>query len=261
MPNLLYDMEISEISLVDDPASPGSEVVLYKRRTGDADMPDDNTPDRSSFTIDDFAKALNDAEAELTKVRADLATATTDLAKAKTDLATAEGEVTKAKAATTPQSEEDFLKSLPEAGRAIITKQREEAAEMRASIEKIATERETSDFVAKARGYGKLPIKPEDLGGIMFRLSKGKTTPADIAEVERVLKAAGAASGPLLSAVGTDSTADIEKAVTTLDNLAKARAEKDNTSFAVAYERVVRERPELYTRYLTEHDREVRAGG
>lgn len=163
-------------------------------------------------------------------------------------------------------SDEDVLKGLTPEARDLVLKAREEAKAARASadsaleaVKKAAEEKREGEFVAKAKGYGNLPLKAETFGPVLKRLSDGVATKEDLDELARVLKAANEIAKGLFvqkgssgrgAGGGSGAWAEIEaKAKELRETVLKSG---DKLSFPDAVDRVIRENPELYNRHVEE---------
>lgn len=84
--------------------------------------------------------------------------------------------------------DDDVLKSLPDDIRKRVEKAEADAAAAIAKAEAEEDKRITAEFVKRAQELG-VPAKPEEFGPILKRITQGKSTEADLTEIERVLKA------------------------------------------------------------------------
>lgn len=199
-----------------------------------------------SMDIEDLNKALGEAKTALDQSAAVIKTKDDEIAKLKTERDEA---IAKTKAPPAKeQTEEDLLKSLPEALRKRFVAM-EAASKVQADeIEKMRTEREEAEAIEKARG---LAGDPKVVGPVLMRIRKGKATDADVAEIERLLKAQAAQekTANLYKTHGSSVAVDGNP-----EDLLKAKAEDiakaKNISFAKAYAEVLEANPDLYNAYL-----------
>lgn len=133
-------------------------------------------------------------------------------------------------------AEEDALKALPAEIRKRLEDAEKAAAEAQSAAKAERDARVTAEFIAKcAFVEGKLPIKAADLGPIMKRLTDAEQTEADVAEIERVLKAAAEAS-KVTAIIGEDGKPE----GSAVDSIEKAATEirKNNPTLSLAAARV-----------------------
>lgn len=312
--NELTDMEITEISLVDEPANDDARVVIVKAKSKppmdeeddpneaepDGDADDGEQKDKSGkgkmkksaaplsaarvagailtainelspqivekalaegfsanseaadmaeeiiketiMDITQLSKALEEAEAKMEALEKRASDAETALKEANDTIA-------KAKAAETPvePSEEEVLKSLPEA----IRKRLEAAKEAEATIAKMAAEKEENEAIAKARDLK--VAEPEKVGPLLLRIAKGKTTADDAKLIEVVLKqhAAITAASPLFKSIGSAAAVEGDP-----EEILKAKAleiqkgSEGKLSFAQAYDEALKQNPSVYDAYI-----------
>ncbi|CAB5220374.1 hypothetical protein UFOVP233_60 [uncultured Caudovirales phage] len=303
----LTNMEITEISLVDEPANEDAKVVIVKSKSGPAadaggskkPVPmakiagaviaaiEEMTPQivekamAEGFSADPevadaaaaivketvmdmeaVTKALEEAEAKLDALekRATEAEASVkamdDIIKAKDEeIAKAKKKPAKADAKddgndTEPDADEDdaeVMKSLPES----IRKQLADGREAREQLAKAKADAEKAEAIEKAKALN--VGDAEKVGGLLLRIKKGLTTPADADEIEGVLKTASkiAAQSPLFKSIGTSDASE-----GTPDEVLKAKAEEiqkksdGKMTFAQAYDRALIENPGVYNEYL-----------
>lgn len=164
------------------------------------------------------------------------------LTQANETIATQAAEIAKLRGKT-EGSEEDVLKSLPEA----IRKRIEDAE---TQIAKMRDEQETRESIEKARSLGL--AKPEEVGPMLLRVRKNKATDADVQSIETLLKSAVAVDKQtaLFKSLGTTEAVDGEP-----EAILKAKAveiQKSNTgmTYEQAYQRAMDENPTLYTAYI-----------
>jgi hypothetical protein len=266
-------MEITEISLVDEPANSDATVVIVKAKRAPP-------PEAAGMTMAGVAKAVRAALAEmapqvaaralaggdpaatpdaegaaqaiLTETIMDLEQLTKALedaegkiealekraADAEAAVAERDAEIEKAKAAA-PPAEEDVLKSLPEP----IRKRLEEAEE---GVRKLREERELEGAIAKAKslGFG----KPAEIGPLLLRVQKGATTPEDAARIEAVLKQAAVADreSPLFKSVGSGLADDADPDAVIKGKADEIRKSNPALTEAQAFDLALQANPRLY---------------
>lgn len=247
--NLLKNMRLGEVSLVDHPANPGACVVIAKALTASQA---DEAAQTYEVMMDNeqLAAALEAAEETLAKANSALEAAQEEIAKRDDMIAQLRTPLT---AAT---SDEDVMKSMPEAVRKRFEAQAEEIAKANALIGKLAEEREQGEYIAKAATIiDGLSADAATVGGLLHRIAKGKTTAEDAGEVERLLLAASAAvvAKGLTKPVGSRGYAAAGDASAKMDEaVAAIRKANPGVSAPVAFSKALEENPELYRAYLAE---------
>lgn len=204
------------------------------------------------MNIEQLTKAVADAEAKLAsvttdleKARADNAALTTELEKSKEKVV----ELEKAKPADGENADEVMLKSLPEALRVSILKDREQAAADRAITKALIEEGEVTKSITKAKeiGFG----EADKIGPVLHRIAKGATKPEDAAVIETVLKSAAeiAKTSKLLKSAGAteidlggQEPEEVVKA-----KVAELRKARPELTAEAAYDEVLKAEPQLYT--------------
>lgn len=287
MATLLQDMEIEEISLVDDGANPGAKVEIWKAKFSPCEgcktgpmckakgqcMGEDGRMKKSAgdgqgsaglsaamqqeimMNLEELSAALEQAEAKLdtlekANTEAQAKVAELDAVVKAKDARITELEGTVAKARTPEDADEAFLKSLPEVAREAILKARKAEKDAVEQLAKSREEKDTAEAIAKAKGlnFG----KPEDVGPLLMRVAKGLTTKADADALEALLKSAGevASKSPLFKAVGSGAAVEGDP-----DQLLKAKADeirkaRPELTAEQAYDEAVQKNPELYSAYV-----------
>jgi hypothetical protein len=253
---ILTDLVVTRVDLVDLGENQAADIVLFKRRGDAAPLPAKETAVPEPTTVD-LSKIPEDqrplVEAAL-KRAADAETAE-DLAKKTEDRAVAaekERDDLKAKveaAKQTPEAvEKARIAALPED-----IKKRLEANE--AEIAKMREEKETGEFVAKARSLPLSGTTPEAFGPLLRRIAKGCSTSEDADEVTRLVKSMGEQlrSSALFGERGVSGGSGAADAYEEAKALAKAKVEAGQfTSVQKALDAVWREKPELWKRYRAE---------
>lgn len=284
MPQKLTDMIIDEISLVDDGANQHADVVIVKARnapegqtgsegsSGEFDAASAGENKEFQMDMENLAKALEDAEAKLETLEKRTTDAEAALADATEVIKAKDAEIEElqkgykvhADKAKKPKAEGDdtepdddddddekkVMKSLPEVIRKRLESFEKRATDAEVALAKMAEEKETAEAVAKAKtlNFG----KADEIGPLLLRVAKGKTTAVDAETLERLFKAAGEQGkvSHLFRSVGSDTAVDGDPEV-----LMKAKAEeirKANTgmTFEQAYAKAMDENPSLYNAYI-----------
>lgn len=278
----LFGLTLSEVSLVDDPDNDEARVVITKARRNDFAMvkaveaiagaledlsdeivakalaggyPADTeaVPEAAEaikeiiMDLAQLTKALQDAQAENATLQKAKETAEADLAKARADVAAKDAEIAKAKGATQPEpTEEEILKSLPEAIQKRIRDQDAEIAKARAAAEKA----EADEYIAKARALK--AGDAEKVGALLHRVAKGKTTAEDAALVETVLKQAAAttAASELFKSLGSPATEGASPEEQLVQKAKALQAADPKLTDAAAYSLALDQSPALYDEYI-----------
>ncbi len=154
------------------------------------------------------------------------------------------------KGADPKSAEEDILKSLPPAARALVEATRSQAA----VIEKRAGEIERAERIAKAKEDG--IQKPDEIADLISKIAKGVAGQAEADAVYAILKGNSAAlrDAALFRPVGSSGATATTGAMGEIaTRVAKLRSEKPTMSEAVAMDAVLSADPGLYQRYRQEN--------
>lgn len=329
MPKRLTNLRLHELSLVDEGANDGADIVVIKRKTAPVEIdPKTGKPKKpagsmlgtasnpavisgdpattsadaggavskariamlqhlpefadqliakalaSSPDADPHAAAL--AAASITEIFMDLAQLSAALEKAEADNAVlkaraekAEGElvtasttiekmkgdleqVQKGRGMTAEQEDEEFLKGLPAGARDRILADRAATKLALESVEKMRSEKEEGEAIAKARTIG--VAEPEKAGPLLVRVAKGKTTAEDVELIETILKSAGAVAKEAglyrAQGAGAGHAGDAGDPEAALNAAAQEIAKSKGLSAAKAYEQAMKDNPELYSAYI-----------
>lgn len=279
MAQKLTDMIIDEISLVDDGANQHADVVIVKARNapegqtesggdpGEIDTASAGLDKEFQMDMENLAKALEDAEAKLETLEKRTTDAEAALADATEVIKSKDAEIEelqkayKAKASADKSADGDkdeddededkkVMKSLPESIRKRFADFEKRATVAEIKLAKMAEEKDTAEAIAKAKAlnFG----KAEEVGPLLMRVAKGKTTQADAETLERMFKAAGEQGKVtnLFRTVGSDSAVDGDPEV-----LMKAKAEEIRKANPIltpeqAYSKAMDENPSLYNAYI-----------
>ena len=251
----LLNLVIDRVDLVDEGANSAAFIELYKRKEKSEPMDFNEIlskmkPEHAEV----ISKAVEDKDTELAKAREDLDTANqiitekdAELAKAREDLeaANVEIETLKAKPADEP-SEEELLKSMPDAARELFQKMRAQKEAAEEQVRKEAAEKAEAEAVAKAAGLKAIPVEQAKLISVVKGCSE---------EVLEILKAANAAiETAVLGEVGKNrgngADTTCEDAWNQIEKRAEEIAKRDNVTKEKAVSIAISENPELYKQYL-----------
>lgn len=283
MPYLLEDLVVDRVDLVDEGANSAAFIELYKRKERSATMDIKEILSKMKPEHSVVIQAeLDKLSGEVTKAKEDLATVTTecstakqDLEKAKEDLkaanegkekAESELEALKAKESEECEcdgeadengmckvcgkpkkkaafDEEETLKSMPAAARAMFIKMRTQKEAAEEEVRKAKDAEAQAGAVAKAVELKALPIETDKLVGVL------KNCSAEMVDVLTTINAA--IEGTVLDEVGksnpgskgADAWAKIEAKA---DEIAK----RDSVTKQKAVSIAIKENPELYKEYL-----------
>lgn len=283
MPYLLDDLVIDRVDLVDEGANSAAFIELYKRKERSATMDIKEILSKMKPEHSVVIQAeLDKLSGEVTKAKEDLATVTTecstakqDLEKAKEDLkaanegkekAESELETLKAKESEECEcdgeadengmckvcgkpkkkaafDEEETLKSMPAAARAMFIKMRTQKEAAEEEVRKAKDAEAQAEAVAKAAELKALPIETDKLVGVL------KNCSTEMVDVLTTINAA--IEGTVLDEVGksnpgskgADAWAKIEAKA---DEIAK----RDSVTKQKAVSIAIKENPELYKEYL-----------
>lgn len=251
----LFDIQLSEVSLVDRPANQGAEVVLFKRDEGaavtDKELAAENEVLKAAAAVATaqinaltkaFEKEKTEKEKMADKLKAQEAETSKALAKV-AELTPDDSPLAKALAGVPDNIRAEVEKSMGP-----LLKQQAETSEL---LKKFVLKEEQHSFIAKAATFANLPVAADTFGPVLYRLSKNEATAEDIAEVERVLAAAnsGVAKGSKFKVVGKN-----DGGAGPSESLAAAAAEikkgDSKLSDAEAVTKALEANPELYDEYL-----------
>lgn len=281
MPYLLEDLVVDRVDLVDEGANSAAFIELYKRKERSATMDikeilSKMKPEHSSVIqaeLDKLSGDVTKAKEDLATVTAERDTAIQDLKKTKEDLnaanegkerAESELEILKAnlpcdcdgeadengvcKVCGKPKKkvafdEEETLKSMPAAARAVFIKMRTQKEAAEEEVRKAKEAEKQAEAVAKAAELKAIPIKTEKLVEVL------KSCNADMVDVLTTINAA--IEGTVLGEVGK-SNADNKGADAWSKIEAKADeiTKRDSVTKQKAVSIAIKENPELYKEYL-----------
>lgn len=283
MPYLLEDLVIDRVDLVDEGANSAAFIELYKRKERSATMDikeilSKMKPEHSSVIQAELDKLSGDiakAKEDLATVTAERDTAMQDLEKAKEglnaaneDKEKAESELKTLKAKQSEEcecdgeadengmckvcgkpkkkatfDEEETLKSMPAAARAMFIKMRTQKEAAEEEVRKAKDAEAQAEAVAKAAELKALPIETEKLVGVL------KGCSADMVDVLTTINAA--IEGTVLDEVGKSNAGSKgADAWSKIEAKADEIAKRDSVTKQKAVSIAIKENPELYKEYL-----------
>ena len=203
--------------------------------------------------LDEYNKAKQAGEAELTKAREEATAAAKVEHQKELDALTEthKQEVAKMQKSTEELEEEEFMKSLPESVRKRLLKAEERVAEAEKVAKQEQEARELEGFVAKAKTFKGIAAKPEELGSDLMKLSKADKEAYE--RLEGCLKAASEAivAGGIFKEVGGngEGTGD---AWSQIEKLADEIVKEGKLTKEQAITEVMEKRTDLYKQYREE---------
>lgn len=283
MPYLLEDLVVDRVDLVDEGANSAAFIELYKRKERGATMDikeilSKMKPEHSSVIqaeLDKLSGDVTKAKEDLATVTTERDTATQDLERAKEDLKAANEDKEKAESeletlkATMPDEcdcdgeadengmckvcgkpkkkaafdEEETLKSMPAAARAVFIKMRTQKEAAEEEVRKAKDAEKHAEAVAKAAELKALPIETEKLVGVL------KSCSADMVDVLTTINAA--IEGTVLDEVGKSNAGSKgADAWSKIEAKADEIAKRDSVTKQKAVSIAIKENPELYKEYL-----------
>lgn len=283
MPYLLEDLVIDRVDLVDEGANSAAFIELYKRKERSATMDikeilSKMKPEHSAVIqaeLDKLSGEVTKAKEDLVTVTTECSTAKQDLEKAKEDLKAAnegkekaESELETLKASLPDEcdcdgeadengmckvcgkpkkkaafDEEETLKSMPAAARAVFIKMRTQKEAAEEEVRKAKDAEKQAEAVAKAAELKALPIETEKLVGVL------KSCSADMVDVLTTINAA--IEGTVLDEVGKSNAGSKgADAWSKIEAKADEIAKRDSVTKQKAVSIAIKENPELYKEYL-----------
>lgn len=197
------------------------------------------------FTMDitQLSKALEDAEAKLATLEKRATDAEGALVAKDQEISVLKGKVTEA------ATEDEILKSAPESVQKMVAEARASALAAEQEVAKLRDAAEMSEAIAKAKDlkFG----DPAQVGPLLLRIAKGKSTDDDAKIVETLFKQAGASinTSELFKSKG-DGGGDADP-----ESILKAKAEEIRKADSAmtpeqAYAKALEQHPELYNAYI-----------
>lgn len=202
--------------------------------------------------IEALSKALEDAEAKLVALEKRTNEAESALEDANAVIKSKDEEISDLQKSLEAGNggEDDFMKSLPESVRKRFEDAEAKAKAAEEAVAKMQDAAEAQEAIAKAKELG--VGNADEVGPLLLRVRKGKTTEADAAALETMLKAQAAQSkvSHLFKAMGSTNAVDGDP-----EALIKAKADEIQKSTKgmtaeQAYAKAVDENPDLYNAYI-----------
>jgi hypothetical protein len=263
MPSKLKHLVITKVALVDEGSCSAAHIKLYKRKEGGP----------KTMGLEEILKSLPEDQqkvinAAIAKAKAELpegAISAEDkqkLEKAKTDAetakTTAEAEVKKLKDQQTiaGQSEEDILKNanLDTAVKAILERSIAKSKAAEDEVKKLKEQEENATIVAKAK---EVTLIPEADTKVVELLKSIKGVDGAVDKAMEILKSANTLieKGKAFSETGSTgnvgaSTVEADAAWAEIEKAADGLVTKGNVSKSKAIEMVIKQKPELYNKYV-----------
>lgn len=263
MATKLKNLVITKVALVDEGSCSAAHIKLYKRKEGGSIMKFEDimkalTPEQQAVVNAEIEKAktacAEESKAALDKAAEDLKAAEDAKALAEQEKENAMSELNKMKQEAN-KSEEDILKNVDPAVRAILEKSRAQAAAAEAAVRKMKEEQDTAEAIAKAKELPNLGTGEEELSSVLKSL---KATDEKLFNtVFGIMKSADAviAKGAAFEEKGTsqEGNGNIQKAADAWAKIETAAAEiakSRNITKEAAVSVVIEEQPDLYRSYL-----------
>lgn len=263
MATKLKNLVITKVALVDEGSCSAAHIKLYKRKEGGSIMKFEDimkalTPEQQAVVNAEIEKAktacAEESKAALDKAAEDLKAAEDAKTLAEQEKENAMSELNKMKQEAN-KSEEDILKNVDPAVRAILEKSRAQAAAAEAAVRKMKEEQDTAEAIAKAKELPNLGTGEEELSSVLKSL---KATDEKLFNtVFGIMKSADAviAKGAAFEEKGTsqEGNGNIQKAADAWAKIETAAAEiakSRNITKEAAVSVVIEEQPDLYRSYL-----------
>ncbi len=295
MPTLLKNLTITKVALVDEGSCSAAHIKLYKRKgeggnqvMGVEDilklLPEDKREEAKAaiekakadakaagagkgdgicpncgkpLAQCTCAKDVGEAVADTAKAKQAKTSKNPVVAKAATRVVELSDEIAKLKDADPNKSEEELLKNVDPAVRAILEKQRAKAIAAEEAIKKMQDASETQEALAKAKELPHLATKADELAK-SFKVIKN-ANPEAFTQIFDVLKAADkmVADGSTVKSLGTsgdkgvdDFTKAADAAWTEIEQKAEEIKKSGKVSKEAAIKQAISENPDLYKKYL-----------
>lgn len=260
MATKLRNLVITKVALVDEGSCSAAHIKLYKRKGGEGDMNFEQimkslSPEQQAIVKAEIAKNKTCTicgKAECT-CKAEYEKACADKKSAEDRATAAEAELEKMKGQGT-QTEEELLKNVDPAIRALIEKSNAKAAAAEAVAKQMQEERFEAEAISKAKEVPNIGTSADELKDVFKSLRK---TDAKICDtVFNVLKAADAliAKGGLGTSGTTGgqtlSTKSVDEAWNKIEVKAGEIAKAKSMTKEAAISEVIKLHPEMYQAYL-----------
>lgn len=282
MATKLKNLVITKVALVDEGSCSAAHIKLYKRKEGGSNIMEledllklipENQREAAKACIEKVKQATADAtktktEAEMEDMMDNGVNEAIDnpdktpakdtkkgaLAKVAGKIKGLNTEISKVKNAGTA-SEEELLKNVDPAVRAILEKARTQAAAAEAIAKKMQDDAETSEALVKAKELPNLNVKADELAAVLKSLKNTDTKTFDT--VYGILKSAnemikaGENLGELGKSTSTETiTKEADSAWADIESKAAEIQKAKSCTKEAAIATAVKENPQLYKKYL-----------
>lgn len=208
-------------------------------------------PGDSVMTLDEIKAALTAAETKLATLEGEIAKGGAAAAAKDAEIVALKAEIAKLKPG---QTEEEFLKGLPEAVRKRFEEQERVNKENAAVLATMVENQETTAIVAKVKGFG--TPDPDKAAVVLYRIRKGTAKPEDADALEAILKSAGAiakAAGSGTTSLrvvgGADAGDGAEPMAVLKGKAAEFKAKEPTLTDEQAFVKAAASDPKLYVEY------------
>lgn len=247
--HLLKDLVITKVALVDEGSCSEAHIQLYKRKPegGTENMAEETKKVDTTGPMEDDKKKTDMMEEDKKRMEAELAKAKEENIRLAEELA----ELKKAKPAEV-NTEEEILKGLDPAVKAIIEKSRLQAQAAEEAVKKMKEEQDRVESIAKAREFKEIPVAEEKLADVIRKAKSANI----LDEVDEILKAAQSAieKSATFTTIGSDRDVDITKSKDEAWGKIEAKAEEiakaRNITKEAATQVVMSEHYDMYKEYL-----------
>lgn len=257
-PHRYRKLRIGEVSVVDDGASPGARITLWKRRSG---------VEKSTMNLDEILSKLPEEQrtvilasieaaqkAGMEAAKAEMQAAQPEPPKVEVEMQAPAVEPPKApveaeKSADAPMPEE--IKKRLDAERAEVAKAKAERDALAKRLADIEDRDEQREYVAKAKEMPLPGLVDDELATVLRSVAKGRAIPSALAtKIEAVIKSASVAlaKSKLLDDVGAPGGgSDGDSPQAKLEAVAKSlKAADPKLSDAAAFTKAAELNPSLY---------------
>lgn len=270
LPTWLRKLKVTRVALVDKPANPGAEVVIFKAQTPPTAPP----KGPSDGTCPQCGAVLKDGTCPSCGYTAKDNPGLSDVSVPgpmgqgkpkklpKRPPGSQEDDAYKAKGAgTMPEDEKPKNDAVADlVAKAEITEVRKELEKERAEkrllverVEKIELARRNEVYIAKAAEFDYLPgAKPDDLGPLLSKIDAALTDAGERERFWETLRGANAAikHSQLFGERGVEGVGPTSDAEAALNKIAKSKQEADpKLDWGAAYAKAMTENPKLYEKY------------
>lgn len=250
----LFDIQLHELSLVDEPANAEAQVTLFKRADGAPPEGDQDMVDTTK-AVDELAKKLDAVVGKMDTAAKNNEELTKQLEASRAKVAELETAAELEKAAKNDDAADDLFKGLDPKAAEMVRSALAKAEKSEKDLNKMKEERLTAAFISKAKDLNHLPIDAETLGPILKRMSLGQVGDEDFDAVNKMLAGINEVlkTSEVFKTIGNGMPILKSGAEAELDALA-SELMKSNTSLTRegAFSKAMEQRPELYAQYLRE---------